>query len=217
MNIPSKLKDILYQDEDLAANIITIVKPFVDILTKNDLYFFDKYTDHGIKHIENTLQSVENLIAEETFSVLTPKEVGVMIIAVVLHDIGMHTNTNMFKNMLEGKYDHVPSLFSKENTWKTLWEEYLYDSKYWDAEKKVNIFGDNEGGHIIEVPNLDNMQLLNGYDRKFIGEFIRIHHCRIAYEVALSGYIGRELIPFNDNSVIPKKMMTIVRVKKWKK
>ena len=212
MEIPSRLKAILYQDEDLAANIITIVKPFVDILTKNDLYFFDEYTDHGIKHIENTLQSVENLTAEETFSVLTPKEVGVMIIAVVLHDIGMHTNTDMFKNMLEGKYDHVPGLFSKEKTWKMLWEEYLYDSKYWDAEKKVNIFGDNEGGHIIEVPNLDNMQLLNGYDRKFIGEFIRIHHCRIAYEVALSGYIGREIIPFNDNSVIPKKMMTIAGI-----
>lgn len=212
MNIPSRLKAILYQDEDLAANIITIVKPFVDILTKNDLYFFDEYTDHGIKHIENTLQSVENLTAEETFSVLTPKEVGVMIIAVVLHDIGMHTNTDMFKNMLEGKYDHVPGLFSKEKTWKMLWEEYLYDSKYWDAEKKVNIFGDNEGGHIIEVPNLDNMQLLNGYDRKFIGEFIRIHHCRIAYEVAQLGYIGRKITPFNDNNVIPTKMMTIAGI-----
>lgn len=212
MEIPSRLKAILYQDEQMAAKIVNIVEPFDVILTKNDLYFFDEYTDHGIKHIENTLQSVENLIAEDTFSVLTSKEVGVMIIAVVLHDIGMHTNTDMFKNMLEGKYDHVPGLFSKEKTWETLWEEYRYDSKYWDAEKKVNIFGDNEGGHIIEVPNLDNMQLLNGYDRKYIGEFIRIHHCRIAYEVALSGYIGKKIIPFIDNSVIPKKMMTIAGI-----
>ncbi len=212
MNIPSRLKAILYQDEDLAANIITIVKPFVDILTKNDLYFFDEYTDHGIKHIENTLLSIENLIDEDTFNILTPEEVGIMIIAVVLHDIGMHTNTNMFKNMLEGKYDHVPGLFPKEKTWKTLWEEYLYDRNYWGAEKKVNVFGDGEGNHEIKKPNLDNMQELNGYDRKFIGEFIRIHHCRIAYEVALSGYIGKEIVPFNSNDVISGEMIKIAGI-----
>lgn len=212
MKIPEKLQNILNQDQKIFGNIVNIVNPFSAILTNNDLYFFEDYTDHGIKHVEDTLQYVENLIAEDTFGVLTPNEIGVMIIAVVLHDIGMHTNTNMFKNMLEGKYDHVPGLFSKEKTWKTLWEEYLYDSKYWDAEKKVNIFGDGESNHRIDVPNLENTQLLNGYDRKFIGEFIRIHHCRIAYEVAQAGYIGREIVPFNNNGMISEEMMKIAGI-----
>ena len=212
MKIPSRLKAILEQDGQLAANVMHVVNPFDDILKHNDLYFFKEYTDHGIKHIEDTLQYVENLIAEDTFSVLTPEEIGIMIIAVVLHDIGMHTNTDMFKNMLDGKYDDVQGLFAKEKTWQTLWDEYVYDSRYWSAEKKVNVFGEGEDNHSIKTPNLENPQLLNDYDRKFIGEFIRIHHCRIAYEVAQSGYKGRETLPFNSNRAIPEEMMTIAGI-----
>ena len=199
IQVPKKLKAILDQNEKLSVQVREIAIPFSDILKTNDLPFFKEYTDHGIKHIENTLQFAENLIAEETFKYLTPEEIGVLVLSVILHDIGMHTNGEMFKNMIEGKYDNLVDLFPDGKTWKELWDGFLYDCQYWDKEKKNNVFGNPN--HIIQLPNLMDLQALNGYDKKLIGEFIRIHHCRIAYEVSINGYIGKDTIPFQCNGL----------------
>ena len=194
IQLPEKLKAIMDKDQKLYVKFLNIIAPFTDILRSNDLFFFPEYTDHGIKHIENTLKYAENLIAEDTFSKLTAKEVGVMLLSIVLHDIGMHTNAEMFKNMIEKKYDNLANLFPNGKTWKDLWEAFLYDSQYWGEEKKNNVFGNPT--HNISFPNLSDLQSLTGYDKKFIGEFIRIHHCRIAHEVAINGYIGKNTIQF---------------------
>ena len=211
IQLPEKLKVIMDNDQRLYVKFLNIIDPFTDILRANDLFFFPEYTDHGIKHIENTLKYAENLIAEDTFSKLTAKEVGVMLLSIVLHDIGMHTNAEMFKNMIEGKYDNLANLFPNGKTWKELWEAYIYDSQYWGEEKKNNVFGDPT--HNISFPNLSDLQSLTGYDKNFIGEFIRIHHCRIAHEVAINGYIGKNTIRFgrdDDDSEHFIKMAGIV-------
>ena len=103
LNIPEKLKKIMDKNQGFSAKVLSTISPFADILKVNSLCFFSEYTDHGISHIENTLKYTESLIADETFQYLTPEEVGVMILSVVLHDIGMHTSTDMFKNMIEGE------------------------------------------------------------------------------------------------------------------
>ncbi len=199
VELPSKLKAILDKDQSLSVRLLDILSPFSDILKANHLYFFKEYTDHGIKHIENTLQYAENLIADETFQYLSSEEVGVIILSVVLHDIGMHTNAEMFKNMIDGQYDDLKNLMPNGKTWKELWDAFLYDSQYWSMEKKENVFGNSN--YIITKPNLSDLQLLTEYDKKLIGEFIRIHHCRIAHEVSKKGYIGRETIPFKCSDV----------------
>jgi hypothetical protein len=191
--LPTRLEQVLDGDQIFANKIWSAISPFSDILKANQLYFFPEYTDHGIKHIENTLTYVENLISEDTFAKLTPKEVGIIVLSVVLHDIGMHTNAEMFRNMIEGRYDSCSNLFGKK-TWKEIWEMYIEDSKYWNQDKKENVFG--EPDHIIERPDLSDLQKLNEYDKKFIGEFIRQHHCRVAHEIAINGYIGKNTISF---------------------
>lgn len=200
MKIPEKLKNILDKAQK-PYEYLSVADPFIDILESDELYFFREYTDHGIKHIENTLQYAENLIAEDTFQYLTPDEVGVLLLSVVLHDIGMHTNAEMFKNMIDGKYDNLVNLFPDGKTWKELWEAFLYDSQYWGEERKKNVFGKTD--YNICIPDLSDLQLLTEYDRKLIGEFVRIHHCRIAHEVALNGYMGRETIHFVRNGIKP--------------
>lgn len=199
IQVPEKLKAILDQNEKLSVQVREIAIPFSDILKTNDLPFFKEYTDHGIKHIENTLQYAENLIADETFQYLTPEEVSVMLLSIVLHDIGMYTNAEMFKNMIDGKYDNLVDLFPNGQTWKELWKDFLYDSQYWGIEKKNNVFGNPD--YNIQTPDLTDLQKLNEYDKKLIGEFIRIHHCRIAHEVSINGYIGRNTIPFKCNGL----------------
>ena len=82
MKIPEKLKNILDKAQK-PYEYLSVADPFIDILESDELYFFREYTDHGIKHIENTLQYAENLIAEDTFQYLTPDEVGVLLLSVV--------------------------------------------------------------------------------------------------------------------------------------
>lgn len=201
INLPEKLKGILERDGALSVSVRNIVKPFAALLETTDMVFFNEFTDHGIKHIESTLASAEKLISEETFEHLKPEEVGVMVLSVVLHDIGMYTNAEMFKNMIEGKYDEYADLFPEGKTWKTLWEAFLYDSQYWSGEKKNNVFGRTD--YEIKKPDLTDLKKLNEYDKNLIGEFIRIHHCRIAHEVALKGYMGSKTYAFECDDIKP--------------
>lgn len=199
ISLPEKLDAILQRDQNVSMQIFSTIAPFSDILKKNDLVFFPEFTDHGIVHIEKTLQYVENLIAEETFRHMSATEVGVMVLSVVLHDIGMHTNAEMFKSMIDGKYDNLASIFCEGKTWKELWDAFLYDSQYWSDGRKKNVFGDPD--YIIRIPDLLDLQGLTEYDKKLIGEFIRINHCRIAQEIAINGYIGKVTIPFGCNGM----------------
>lgn len=194
ISLPKRLDAILQSDQNVSIQIFSTIAPFSDILKNNDLFLFPEYTDHGIGHIEKTLQYAENLIAEETFHTMSASEVGVMILSVVLHDIGMHTNAEMFKNMIEGKYDNLANIFSEEKTWQELWDAFLYDSKYWTEDKKKSVFGNQY--YNIRTPDLLDLQDLTEYDKKLIGEFIRTNHCRIAQEVAINGYMGKSTIPF---------------------
>ena len=118
----------------------------------------------------------------------------------------MHTSAEMFRNMIQGKYDNISGNLFKEKTWKELWDEYLKDSRFWNKEKKNNVFGNDD--HIIKEPNLDDLESLDGHDQKFIGEFIRIHHARLAYEIALKGYQGHNasiVFNFENNQQLQNK------------
>ena len=98
---------------------------------ENKQFFFPEYTDHGIEHINKVLNTIEGLIAPSTFQHISSQEVEILVWATILHDIGMNTIPEMFKNMLDGKYDSIPnSLFKKDKKWAELWAEYLKDSSY---------------------------------------------------------------------------------------
>lgn len=204
--LPSKLKAILDNNEELETILFNCLIPFSHILKENKLYFFPEYTDHGIKHIECVLEGIENLISDDTISTLSANDVGIILVSTVLHDIGMHTSPEMFKNMIDGQYNGIEGNLFKEKTWNILWQEYLKDCKYWGADKKKNVFGNED--YVITAPNLNDLQSLNEYDKMLIGEFIRINHPRIAYEIAINGFIGNTAYSFNDEK-LPHHFMQI--------
>lgn len=210
--LPKKLKARLNSDNNFAVIIWSVLKPFFDILVSNKMDFFKEYTNHGIDHIISVLQDIENITSDETISILTPKEVGVLIMSVILHDIGMQTNTDMFVNMINGSYNNdikdnknglLKNCFHNDRPWKSLWDEYLYDCKFWKEDKKLNVFGKKD--YNIKKPNLNDPDSFNEYDKKLIGEFIRIHHSRIAYETAIKGYIGKETIKLYSDAVLDEE------------
>ena len=52
-----------------------------------------------------------------------------VVFAIVLHDIGMHTEFSTFKAMIEGKYDDVKVDVLDKKTWNELWIDYLSESR----------------------------------------------------------------------------------------
>lgn len=206
MELPTRLKNKLAENHDFESKVNDCVGTYSKILESNRMYFFPEYTDHGIGHIKRVLEIVEELIPKKIFRELNPKDVGVIIFAVIFHDMGMHTSPDMFKNMIDGKYDKAINNELGDRKWKELWEEFIKESKYWDSEKIENIFGEKkekisgEKDHDIDIPNLENLRSLKTSDNMFIGEFIRKHHHRLADDIAKLGYIGNETIAYQKKS-----------------
>ena len=154
MIIPPKLKELLDQDQLSLSLVLDVVTSFQPLLKENKLFFFDEYTDHGIEHIEMVLKAAEFLISNESFQYIQPKEVVILILAIVLHDIGMHTEFSTFKAMIEGKYDDVRVIVLDTKTWKELWDDYLSEIRHWSSRQLENVFGNST--HNIRELNLLN-------------------------------------------------------------
>ncbi len=196
MIIPNKLKAKLELDPELNGLVLDFISYFKPILENNCLFFFEEYTDHGIKHVKKILETAERLIPDKSFQDISSKEAAILILAVVLHDIGMHINYSTFKAMIDGKYDNIRVEILDKKTWPALWRDYLLEAKYFNSKQLEDIFGNpNE---IINEPDLSDKDKLNGKDRKLIGEFIRRNHERLAHEIALNGF---DTIPFENKNL----------------
>jgi molecular chaperone HtpG len=190
MKIPDAFKQILQKDERLHSCILQIVSDFQPILRDNKLYFFEEYTDHGIEHIESVLNAAAEIIIEESYVLLSAKDIAVLIMAIILHDLGMHIEYSTFLAFLNGEYDDVRINSLDKKTWKQLWNEYLSEAKRFSSKQRYLYFG-NENQPFKE-PNLSNKDSLDGADKKLIGEFVRRFHTRFAHEVALKGLVGKD-------------------------
>ncbi|MEI6349347.1 MAG: ATP-binding protein [Bacteroidota bacterium] len=143
------------------------------------------------------LKATEFLIPEDSFQNITPKEVAILIFAIVLHDIGMHTEFATFIAMIGGKYDDVKVDVLDKKSWAELWVDYLSESSHWSSIKLEEIFG--KPNEIFQIPDLSDKDKLTGTDKKLIGEFIRRNHARLAHEIALKGFVGNHIIPFGNS------------------
>jgi len=198
MNIPPKFDKILKNNQAFDAMVKDIITDFEPILKDNKLFFFEEYTEHGIEHIEMVLKTAEFLIPDESFEYIKPEEIAIFILAVVFHDIGMHTYFSTFKAMLDGKYNDVRvDVFDNGKTWQKLWDDYLLEARHWNSKQLNDIFGNpNE---IAKEPDLSDKDKLTEADKKLIGEFIRRNHARLAHEIALKGFIGDNTIYFKSS------------------
>lgn len=195
LNIPHNFEERLKRDQKLAGTVYSTVSVFGEILQENKLPFFEEYTDHGIKHIEGVLYGSERLIKQETLNhVLTNTDIGNYILAVILHDLGMHLNFEGFQRLLAGDYDDTRVSQFDTMTWKEAWNDFLVEAKRFSGKQLIQLFGDDKV--ILDDPSLKQKDQLTGKDRKLIGEFVRRHHPRLAHEIALQGMPGAEILPF---------------------
>jgi molecular chaperone HtpG len=200
MKIPEKFIDILIKNQTIHSIVLDVISSFEPIFKDNKLFFFEEYTDHGINHIEKVLGSAEFIISVDSFENITPNEISILILSIILHDLGMHVELSTFNSMLNGEYDNTRIAIIDDKTWSELWNEYLSEVKRFSTIQKRNIFGD--GAMHFSIPDLSNKDNLTGYDKKLIGEFIRRHHGRFAQEVSLLGLKSENgLMEFGTNKL----------------
>lgn len=187
ITLPASFKEKLESNQYINGIVNSTLSTFGDILQDNKLYFFEEYTDHGIAHIEQVLEASAIITTDNTINkVLSDTDISFYVLAVILHDIGMHIRPEGLKFLLDGGFDYVRVKEFDDKTWKELWQDYLREAKRFSGKQLKSIF--NDENTIIRVPPIDDIRSLNNDDRKLIGEFIRRYHARLAHEIAIAGY-----------------------------
>lgn len=187
LNIP---EDFLHKL--LESNWEWIVKKTIfnvqDILDRTP-DFFEEYTDHGVKHINNVIGNAEKLVPENILRELKAEDVGILLCSIIIHDLGMFIEKSQFSNFIkkENRIEGISVQMSKLN----LWNEFCHLAKRF-SEKKWN---DLVGSSYEKVPKLEDYVNWTQRDCLIIGDFLRCYHHRIAFEVALYGFMGREILP----------------------
>lgn len=179
LTIPKRFEEKLKQDTKFYTSVLSTIMKFQSIFENNRLEFFHEYTYHGEKHIQWILDFEDKLITEESFKILKPNDVGVLILGTIVHDLGMYISHDGLKKIMNSK-TVIEDL--DDNTWKELWDDFFEEAKRYSDKKIKSIFGQVKK---IRIPPIDE---LNDTDRMLYGEFLRKYHHRLAHEIVLYGF-----------------------------
>jgi molecular chaperone HtpG len=188
------------------------VKDFQEWFTDSKMPFFPDYTDHGINHLQDVLSTAANLIPIHSQEYFTSADATVLIMAVLFHDSALHLSEEGFFELIQGDYSkNFINTFDKQ-TWRQTWQEYLFNARRWDENKLIDVFGSTKTGEpLAQVRDpFSDWNNLTKHDYRFIGEFIRQHHPRIAHEMVMFGVPGNSSIAFSVNPELPKAWRDLI-------
>lgn len=168
---------------------------------ESKLTFFPDYTNHGIQHIRQVLDTATNLIPQKARDYFSADDAAALILAVLLHDSALHLSKAGFwyliKGPKEGGSPFAPVPFFDQADWGQTWSDFMFLARRWDDTMLLNVFGEDgtTGAPRAQVRDpFDHWSNLSETDNLLIGEFIRKHHPRLAHEMALHGVPGHEAI-----------------------
>ena len=154
-------------------------------ILKSSPEFFPEYTDHGIEHIELTLDTACNLMTDKARKLLTEDDWVVLTTAVILHDFGMHLTRDGFKTLISAQRPWGPIQPFDTQSWGELWDDFFAEARRYDDRKLKSIFGDHyRNPRPLPLEGLP----WDDFDRLLVGEFLRQHHPRLSHEIALYGF-----------------------------
>ena len=185
IKIPKRFEEKLETDPDYNSIVREIIRRFSPIIKENKLEFFPEYTDHGFLHINKTLEIANRIIPSESFDKLNTVDISMIILSIFLHDLGMHITYEFFIELIHGKFKKSIDTRIDNKTWDTLWDEYFAEAKLWSVKKLHAIFNDEIE---IKQPPVKRGDATEN-DKKFIGEFLRRNHPRLAYEICVFGFL----------------------------
>ncbi|MFE6078784.1 ATP-binding protein [Paenibacillus sp. NPDC057886] len=183
MFIPKEFRDILDKDMHLSGVVRSTVSLFKAIIQESKFDFFPEYTKHDSSHVEAVLSNARDLIGE-SLGLLNARDIAVLVLSILAHDLGMHLNFEGFNRLLK-KERHEVIKEVDTLTWSQEWSKYVQESKKWSERKKQEIFG--QKNVLLKEPSKDENEYTKT-DKLFIGEFIRRHHSRMAHEIVLFNF-----------------------------
>jgi hypothetical protein len=186
--IPSRLENILDQDETTSAKIKSSLAEYSSWLKESRLFFFPEYTDHGPKHIADVLDTSDGLITDDAIQLLSPADVGALVLAVLLHDVPMHLSKDGLLRLVLGKTSLNPITELGDAEWPVLWDPFRTEAIRFSPIENIRLFGNPQPAHFPSITDWDwrEKQVLLG------GEFIRRNHSRLAHQIAIKGFPGAE-------------------------
>jgi molecular chaperone HtpG len=183
VQIPEKFDDILKRNQKLHGAVMLSVTEFEPWLRLSGTPFFPEYTDHGPKHLSDTLATSSGIIRDEAWSAITSADIAVLTLAVLLHDCAMHLSEDGFVALVKPGTGRATIEVLGDASWTSLWVDFLGEASRFDARKLFALFGDTEPAR---NPGSDP-KAWTTRDKLLIGEFLRRHHARLAHEVAIWG------------------------------
>jgi len=189
--------------------IHTYIRNIEDRMAHNNIkIFFPDYTDHSTNHIQTVLDLTDFLIADgsqnrpDSWQYFTAEDSVALILAVLMHDIGMHLTGHEVLSLINNSINRITG--TADLFWPNAWEHFISEASRWDSRKLIDVYGFDysdriKSRKIIEIPSSDAANW-DEFDKRLIGEFLRLHHARISHEVAVFGLpvVKGMLLPEND-------------------
>lgn len=189
IRLPKLFEEKLQEAPGLMADVRKTLDCFEPWLEQSGMPFFPGFTDHSPRHINEVLTTASSLISDEAHVLLSPEDIAVLVLAVLLHDYGMHLTQDGFRALV--KKESTPIIQGLgDRSWSQLWLEFLGEASRFGEERLFGVFGDAEP---VDTSALD-LSNLSERDCLLCGEFVRRHHARLAHEIAI------DRVPMSDNS-----------------
>jgi molecular chaperone HtpG len=189
MQVPRLLEAKYQSDHKLLSWVSSALARIDDHVRHNRMIFFPEYTDHSISHLEAVLQTALDLATGDARDLLTSQDAAVLVVAVALHDFGMYLTKDGFETLISKGSAWQGVSYFKDKPWDELWEEFYAEATRFDDRKLRVLFGEK---YRPVRPLPSKGQQWEDFDYLLVGEFLRKHHPRLAYEIALNGLPGKD-------------------------
>ncbi len=190
ITLPRNFSDKLNTDPGWAGIAHSFISNTTSYLEESPC-FFPEYTKHGVAHINKVLEISDKLIPEETMNKLKSRDIAVLIMAILCHDLGMFLKEDGLWSLIhkeEKKDEDCKCEFSHRfgKYWKNEWEKYQITFKHYSEHEKIALFGVS-----LSIESLSkSKEGITESDKKIYGEFLRIHHSILAYQIATCSFPG---------------------------
>ena len=179
INTPDRLNRKLTGNYDVA--VTHLENTISDILTVGDQFFYN-YTEHGVPHINKVLELADMLIPDETLDALIEKDICLLVMAIIVHDIGM--------------FIHYPGLrkLLTDEQWRDKWDQYRRELNHMSESEMGRIFGKCGGSNGRSLPKAADIVAVerNAFElewqKRLCGEFLRRHHHELAEYIVNNGF-----------------------------
>jgi hypothetical protein len=188
---PALFREKLGPNKALRGVVDHAVSELEEWLNVSRVPFFPEYTDHGVAHIQDTINTAAALVPPKAAELISDADAALLVLATLYHDLAMHLTEDGFRQLVRGDAAKWPCTDLDSLSWPSVWDQYLVAVDHWSDRDALDLLGIALGTWPSRVRNpLTSLGNLSELDRRLIGEFIRQNHGRLDHDMALHGILG---------------------------